>query len=211
MKNKHCDGSGIIWLEPPKVETLMVCGGCRACREVQRRKKDLPVIQKNKQNKHNSPLTKEEIKCLESGGFRCDELSFRESMKFLRQQNSLSVDFYRTCLNIYDAEEILCTTRDLLVSKLKSKPPKLLGLKFKGHWLLPNVQFYGFNLLPNFEKVLATIWKSDPHVMTISRWLEFKNCDLEVGQGAVSPREWLILGLPLKEVLILAKDFGSCY
>src|SRR3989338_180975 len=101
MQKKQCDGDGIIWIDPPKVESLVVCNGCRVCREVQRRR-----IKKSK------PFTKKETKCLVSGGFKrkeCFKITLRKLLRLERKCSSNLVSFLETCLNIYDAAKTLQT------------------------------------------------------------------------------------------------------
>ncbi len=187
----------------------MVCKGCRVCREVQR-----------KCLKNSRALSKKEIEVLKSGGFGNRDsdykVTLRKLMRLELEHLHNLTKFLRTCLSVYDAANLLQTMTTLVVSELESDPPKLLGMKFKGHWLLPTNQFHENKLLPNFEKVLAAIPKPMPHVIIVSSWLEVKNYDLEISGGLfgvdekLSPREWLIRGLPLKTVLDLAEYLGVC-
>ena len=99
-------------------------------------------------------------------------------------------------------------SKEEVVEKLEKNPPRLLGLKFRSHWLLPSNQFYQGKLVPGFEKVLGACCKS-AGVWGISRWFGFADVDLQSGNEELSPRDWLIQGLPLEQVLSIAENMET--
>ena len=196
---KTCAGDGIIWLEPGNPETLTICDGCRICRKVMRRK-----------IKNSKPLSKGEKKVLRDAGFPMKDLDIDlEKLMICQQQaNSNYMNFLKSCLTVAKVAEILSQSEDKVSKMLVSNPPKLLGLRFQSHWLLPENQFHCGRLIPNFEKVLGVLANPSEMAITVASWLGKPDVEFQVGEKILSPREWLILGRSLKPVLIMAETLG---
>lgn len=193
---ERCDGGGILWLKPGNPKTLAVCPGCKNCRDVT-----------GKAFKNSKPLTKREKEALIAGGFRRKDLkiSLNSLIKCGQTVNSSYVDFLKDCFTVSQVAEIFSFQREDVASRLESDPPGLLGLKFQSHWLLPPNQFHQGTLVPNFEKVLAVLYKPAENALAISSWFGLVNVDLQTGDRTLSPREWLISGRSPKRVLRIAE------
>ncbi|MGH9362660.1 MAG: hypothetical protein ACRD2T_12165 [Thermoanaerobaculia bacterium] len=92
--------------------------------------------------------------------------------------------------------------------RLTSRAPTLFGIRLESGWVVPEFQFDGDTLLPGLGEVVARL---DPelHPIAIFRWFTTPNPDLVGGPGkerALSPRDWLRLGLPVAAVAELASD-----
>src|SRR3989344_119325 len=142
---ERCEGKGILWLKPGNPKTLMVCPGCKDCRGVTR-----------KALKDSKSFTKKEKEALLSGGFRRENLKITLEKLISCEQLTRSsyIEFLRDCYAVNLIAEIFSFQRDDVINRLESNPPRLLGLKFQSHWLLPPCQFHQGKLVPDFEKVL---------------------------------------------------------
>lgn len=195
---KRCDGKGILWLEPGKPKTLKSCPGCKICRDVER-----------KGLKNSKLITRKEADSLCGAGLNKKDFNptLKMLMKCVQKVRSDYVEFLRECLTVDQVAEMLSLPKEEVLNRLESYPPRLLGLQFQSYWLLPVNQFHQGRLVPNFEKVLAALYKPTENVFGISSWFSIQGVDLQDGHQRLSPREWLIRYLPLKEVLWLAENF----
>ncbi len=193
---ERCDGNGIIWLKPGNPKTLMVCPGCKTCRDITR-----------KSLKSSKSFTKKEKEALLYGGFGRENLKITLEKLIRGEQHARSsyVDFLKDCYAVNRVAEIFSFQREYVINRLESNPPGLLGFKFQFHWLLPTCQFYQGKLVPNFEKVLAVLHKPAENALAISSWFGLANVDLQISDRRLSPQEWLISGRSLKRVLRLAE------
>lgn len=191
----------IFWLEPGNPKTLTMCSGCKNCREAVSRSL-----------KNSKLLTKQEKKVLIAGGFRRKDfkVNAKALMKCAQEVVSEHISFLKTCLNVQQVSALLLLSEMEIVSRAESNPPKLLGLRFQSHWLFSRNQFHLGRLFPNFKKVLSVMYKPNENMRGIANWLDIPNVDLQTAGEKLSPREWLIRGLPLKPVLEMAKDFDIC-
>lgn len=196
---KKCNGEGILWLKPGDSQTLVICPGCKICRDTEAQAL-----------KNSKPFTKREIEALKSGGFTGADLrvTLRKLMRCKRKANSNYVNFLKSCLNVDDIAKMLALSKDEVINRLEGNPPRLLGLKFQSHWLLPSNQFHQDQLVSNFEKVLAVCYQPTEHTLNISSWFGLADIDLQVEDKVLSPREWLIRNLPLKRILRIAENLG---
>lgn len=93
----------------------------------------------------------------------------------------------------------------------------LHGIRSRDRWRIPAWQFEGGELLPGLADVLPHLPPS-MHPLGVHAWFAEAKPDLPVpdeleerlGERRLSPREWLLLGLPVEDVARLARDtFGS--
>ncbi len=82
----------------------------------------------------------------------------------------------------------------------------LLGVEYEGEWRLPKFQFERRKVLPGLATVLAAL-PGELNALEIAEWFLSPNPDLEVeGKDApLSPRDWLLRGLPPEGVAELAR------
>ena len=79
----------------------------------------------------------------------------------------------------------------------------LCGFKHRGEWRLPHFQFDDTGALPGLEQVVPHL---DPvlHPVEIENWFLQPSASLELGEAAVSPRDWLRAGQPPAAVAEIA-------
>ena len=83
----------------------------------------------------------------------------------------------------------------------------LFGIEYEGEWHLPRFQFERRKVLPGLATVLAAL-PADINALELAEWFLSLNPDLE-REGAdhqLSPRDWLLRGLPPESVAELARD-----
>jgi hypothetical protein len=82
----------------------------------------------------------------------------------------------------------------------------LFGVEYEGEWRLPRFQFERRKVLPGLAQVLAAL-PADANPLDVAEWFLGPNPDLELEAGprALSPREWLLRGLPPERAAALAQ------
>jgi len=82
----------------------------------------------------------------------------------------------------------------------------LFGLEYEGEWRLPRFQFERGRPLPGLAEVLAAL-AEDLSPLDLAEWFLSPNPDLEAGTGGepLSPRQWLLRGLPPERVAAIAR------
>jgi hypothetical protein len=79
----------------------------------------------------------------------------------------------------------------------------LLGSKTSASWRIPEFQFADNGELPGWDRIVAALPR-DAHPLSVARFLETPDEDLEVNGGPVSPRAWLTHGGNPNPVVALA-------
>jgi len=81
----------------------------------------------------------------------------------------------------------------------------LYAIDTGGSRVFPRFQFSGAATLPGFGEVLGA-FDPDTHPVAVARFFLTPTSDLEsdLADGAVSPRDWLLAGLPAEPVVRLA-------
>lgn len=82
---------------------------------------------------------------------------------------------------------------------------RLLGARDGGEWRVLDVQFAGDGLVPNVGQVASALPVEMPF-LAAALWLTSPEPDLEMGDRAVSPIEWLSAGGDPARVADLARD-----
>lgn len=82
----------------------------------------------------------------------------------------------------------------------------LFGVEYEGEWQLPRFQFERRKVLPGLPQVLAAL-PADVNALDVAEWFLSPSPDLELEDEprALSPREWLLRGLPPERVAALAQ------
>ena len=81
----------------------------------------------------------------------------------------------------------------------------LYGVRLADGWRLPRFQFDDGRLVPGIARVLPRVDRG-LHPLTVIRWFESPNPDLEIDDASVSPRDWLRAGGDPAPVAALAAD-----
>jgi hypothetical protein len=82
----------------------------------------------------------------------------------------------------------------------------LFGVEYEGEWQLPRFQFERRKVLPGLAQVLAAL-PEEVNALDVAEWFLSPNPDLELEDEAqpLSPRAWLLRGLPPERVAALAQ------
>ncbi len=82
----------------------------------------------------------------------------------------------------------------------------LLGVEYEGEWRLPKFQFERRKVLPGLATVLAAL-PAEMNALEVAEWFLSRNPDLEIEgkDEPLSPRHWLLRGLPPDRVAELAR------
>jgi hypothetical protein len=83
----------------------------------------------------------------------------------------------------------------------------LFGIDYDGEKRLPRFQFERKQVVPGIREVIAVL-PAEMNPLDVAEWFLSPNPDLEVGEDdTLSPREWLLKGLPVRAVVALAQIF----
>ena len=82
----------------------------------------------------------------------------------------------------------------------------LFGVDYEGEWRLPRFQFERRKALPGLGEVLAAL-PTELNALEAAEWFLSPNPDLQLDEQALplSPRDWLLRGLPQARVAGLAR------
>ena len=82
----------------------------------------------------------------------------------------------------------------------------LFGVDYEGEWRLPRFQFERKKAVPGLGEVLATL-PVEMNALEVAEWFLSPNPDLEIAaqEAPLSPRDWLLRGLPPSDVAKLAR------
>jgi len=150
-------------------------------------------------------LSPSEVEVLERGGFDLG-VEERGAEDPLARTTALYSALLETGYTTGEAAELLGVDPSRLRHRLTSQPPSLYGVRLESGWSIPRFQFDGDRLFPGLGEVVAEL---DPelHPVSVYRWFTTPNPDLVAERlqlPALSPREWLRLGLPAEKVADLA-------
>ena len=109
-----------------------------------------------------------------------------------------------TSFTTSDAAALLQVDVSRIRQRLRER--SLFGIEYDGERRLPRFQFVRHLVLPGLREVLATLPEA-LNPLDVAEWFLSPNPDLELGTGAVSPREWLMRGEPVVAVVAVARGF----
>jgi hypothetical protein len=152
-------------------------------------------------------LTEVEAAALESGGFVLEPVDPGDEDP-LAQTATEYAALLHASLSTQAFAERLGVDPSRIRQRLTSVPPSLYGIRLQAGWVIPEFQLDGDRLLPGLGAVVARL---DPelHPLSVYRWFTLPNPDLtpdSLPGRAMSPRDWLRLGLPAAPVAELAGD-----
>jgi len=118
------------------------------------------------------------------------------------------VDFValvETSLTAAGAARLLGVDVSRIRQRLRER--SLFGVEYEGEWQLPRFQFERRKVLPGLAEVLAAL-PEEVNALDVAEWFLSPNPDLEVEDEAepLSPRAWLLRGLPPARVAAIAHD-----
>jgi hypothetical protein len=144
------------------------------------------------------PLSAAEIQILKAGGARGlgqnpNADTKDAAVQFLRSLVQECVELAHHSLNLATVSELLQLPVSGVKSNALSTPPSLHAFELQGGQLLfPRWQFTDAAAIPHLASVLAlTTGRIGP--LALSRFMLLRNPDLEVEDGFLCPRDWLIL------------------
>jgi len=153
-----------------------------------------------------SELTAEEVAALKRGGFDLTPRSFGKDDPVARTVAEY-VALLKTALTSDEAARFLGVEASRVRQRLLGR--SLYGVKVGGEWRLPLFQFHDGKSVPGIEQVVESLDES-LHPVAVLRWLTQPCPDLETdatGEDVrLSPRDWLLLGLPVEDVVALARE-----
>jgi hypothetical protein len=159
---------------------------------------------KSQRHDLSGDLTPREAAALEQGGFvLTDKPSAADP---LTEAVAEYAALLKSSLSIATAGRRLGMTSRRVRQRLASEPPTLYGIRIGASWYIPEFQFDGDRLVPGMGEVVAGL-NSELHPIALFRWFSSPNPDLLVGEPhgrTLSPRDWLLLGLPVSSVVELA-------
>ena len=107
-----------------------------------------------------------------------------------------------TSLTVADAATCLNVDRSRIRQRLRAR--SLFGIEQNGEWRLPLFQFERDQPLPGLGDVLLAL-PADLTALDVAEWFIVPNLDLEQREATLSPRTWLLRGLPIERVCEIAR------
>lgn len=153
-------------------------------------------------------LTEAEAEALTKGGFILEPLDLGAEDPLVQSAAEFAA-LLKESLSTAAAAERLGVDPSRIRQRLTSQPPTLFGIRLESGWVVPEFQFDGSKLIPGIAEVVAGL---DPeiHPVSVFRWFTTPSPDLALEHGeesrTVSPRDWLLLGLPVQAVVDLATE-----
>jgi hypothetical protein len=152
-------------------------------------------------------LPEEEVKLLEKGGFRVSPARQGKRDPLARTVAEFAA-LLKSSLSTAEAAKRLGVDPSRVRQRLTADRPTLYGVRVGAEWVLPELQFDRDRLVPGFGEVVSRL---DPelHPVAVQRWFTTPNPDLtaeSLGPRTLSPRDWLLAGQPVANVVRLAED-----
>ena len=142
-----------------------------------------------------SALSKGELSALAAVGLPSEPWEGDESQDPLVRTVVDYVALVETSLSTAEVARML----DVDVSRIRQRlrERSLFGVEYEGEWRLPRFQFERRKVLPGLADVLTRL-PAELNALEVAEWFLSANPDLEVEglDEPVSPRAWLLRGLP---------------
>ncbi len=106
-----------------------------------------------------------------------------------------------TSLTVADTAARLHVDRSRIRQRLRAR--SLFGIEHNGEWRLPLFQFERDQPLPGLGDVLLAL-PADLTALDVAEWFIVPSLDLEQRDHLLSPRTWLLRGLPVARVCEIA-------
>jgi hypothetical protein len=154
-------------------------------------------------------LTAAEIAILERGGFDLEPVDLGPEDPLAKTSADYAA-LLKESLPTAAVAELLGVDPSRIRQRLTSSPPSLYGIRLESGWVVPTFQLEGNKILPGIGEVIARL---DPelHPVSVLRWFLHPNPDLIIEKEGeepriLSPRDWLLYGLPVPLVAELAAN-----
>jgi hypothetical protein len=149
-------------------------------------------------------LTATEEALLRNGGLDLRPLASREKSRLARTAAKYAA-LLETSLTTAEAAARLKVDASRVRQRLLDRT--LYGIRTSAGWRVPAFQFEGKRLLPALGDVTAAL-SPELHPVAVFNWFTLPHPDLvdeELGRS-LSPREWLLAGLPPTAVVDVARE-----
>lgn len=152
----------------------------------------------------NAALSKAELDALHGVGLSTEPWPADRPDDPLAQSIVDFVALVETSLTAGRAARLLGVDVSRIRQRLRER--SLFGLEYEGEWRLPRFQFERRKVLPGLARVLAAL-PADANPLDVAEWFLAPDPDLEVAgePRALSPRQWLLRGLPPERAAALAQ------
>jgi hypothetical protein len=152
----------------------------------------------------NAALSKAELDALHAVGLSTEPWPADRPDDPLAQSIVDFVALVETSLTAARAARLLGVDVSRIRQRLRER--SLFGVEYDGEWRLPRFQFERRKALPGLAQVLAAL-PADVNALDVAEWFLSPNPDLELEREprALSPREWLLRGLPPERAAALAQ------
>src|ERR1700722_7800854 len=149
-------------------------------------------------------LSAGEVAALESVGLSMAPWAGEASQDPLVASITDYMALLETSLTTGEVADLLKVDGSRIRQRLRER--SLYGIEYDGERRLPRLQFERGLVLPGLREVLAVLPEA-LNPLDVAEWFLAPNPDLELGEVAVSPREWLLRGEPVSTVVELARGF----
>ena len=151
-----------------------------------------------------SALTRGELSALAAVGLSAEPWQREQAEDPLSQTVVDYVALIETSLSTTDVARMLQVDVSRIRQRLHER--SLFGVEYEGEWRLPRFQFERRKVLPGLAVVLASL-PAELNALEVAEWFLNANPDLEAEgrEQPLSPREWLLRGLPPARVAELAR------
>jgi hypothetical protein len=150
-------------------------------------------------------LSRGELAALESVGLSAQPWPPGKADDPLSQSIVDYMALIETSLTAADAARLLRVDVSRVRQRLRER--SLFGVEYEGEWRLPRFQFERNHVLPGLAEVVASV-PSDANALEVAEWFLSPDPDLEIEGRAkpLSPREWLLRGMPPERLVKLARQ-----
>jgi hypothetical protein len=137
-----------------------------------------------------SEFTREEFEALQRGSEGL-ELDVEPAVDPVARTAAMYAAIVASSLTVSDTARMLNVDPSRIRQRLLNRT--LYGIKVRGEWRLPVFQFDTHQPLPGLERVIPRL---DPGLYPVGvvSWFALPDPDLESGDEALSPRDWLRVG-----------------
>ncbi len=149
-------------------------------------------------------LTSGEVQALESVGLSTSKSSDEISPDPLMRSIADYMALLETSLSTSEAARYLKVDVSRIRQRLRER--SLYGIDYDGERRLPRFQFERKQVVPGLREVIGALPEA-LNPLDVAAWFLSPNPDLEIEQGEVSPRDWLLKGESVQKIVQLARGF----
>jgi len=151
-----------------------------------------------------SALSKGELSALAAVGLSPEPWQGEDAQDPLSQTIVDYVALIETSLSTAEVARMLAVDVSRIRQRLRER--SLFGVEYEGEWRLPRFQFERRKVLPGLAEVLTRL-PVEMNALEVAEWFLSASPDLEVDgrDEPLSPREWLLRGLPPERIGELAR------